>query len=132
MFTVQDRDRVRDRVLEMAAADPRVVAGAVVGGLADGGGDRWSDLDLTFAVADSAPVSEVLADWTREFKADFGAAHLFDLPAGASIYRVFLVPDCLQVDLSFTPASAFGARGPQIQLALRRRRRPASGFAAVG
>lgn len=116
MFTVDDRDRVRDRVLEMAAADPRVVSGAVVGGLAYGGGDRWSDLDLTFAVADAVPVTEVLADWTREFKADFAAAHLFDLPAGASIYRVFLVPGCLQVDLSFTPASAFGARGPSFRL----------------
>ena len=52
----------------MAAADPRVVAAAVVGGLADGGGDRWSDLDLTFAVADAVPVSEVLDDWTEEFR----------------------------------------------------------------
>ena len=107
---------MHDRVLEMAAADPRVVAAAVVGGLADGGGDRWSDLDLTFAVADDVPVSDVLADWTREFVAEFDAAHLFDLPAGPSIYRVFLLPGCLQVDLSFTPAAAFGARGPRFRL----------------
>jgi hypothetical protein len=116
VFSVEDRDRVRDRVLELAATDPRVVAAAVVGGLADGGGDRWSDLDLTFAVADGVPVNDVLGDWTREFVAEFDAAHLFDLPAGASIYRVFLVPGCLQVDLSFTPASAFGARGPTFRL----------------
>ena len=116
MFSVDDRNHVRDRVLELAAADPRVVAGAVVGGLADGGGDRWSDLDLTFAVADEVPVSDVLDDWTREMAAEFDATHLFDLPAGASIYRVFLLPDCLQVDLSFTPASAFGARGPRFRL----------------
>jgi hypothetical protein len=116
VFSVDDRDRVHDRVLEMAAADPRVVAGAVVGGLAGGGGDRWSDLDLTFAVADEVPVSDVLGDWTREFADEFEAAHLFDLPAGGSIYRVFLLPGCLQVDLSFTPASAFGARGPRFRL----------------
>jgi hypothetical protein len=116
VFSVEDRDRVHHRVLEMAAADPRVVAAAVVGGLADGGGDRWSDLDLTFAVADDVPVSDVLDDWTREFAAEFDAARLFDLPAGASIYRVFLLPGCLQVDLSFTPASAFGARGPRFRL----------------
>ena len=30
-FTVEDRERVRDRVLELAASDERVVAGAVVG-----------------------------------------------------------------------------------------------------
>ena len=61
-------------------------------------------------------MSEVLADWTREFAAEFDAVHLFDLPAAASIYRVFLLPGCLQVDLSFTPASAFGARGPKFEL----------------
>ena len=48
MFSTQDRDRIRERVLQLAASDARVVAGAVVGSLAHGGGDRWSDLDLTF------------------------------------------------------------------------------------
>jgi hypothetical protein len=41
---------------------------------------------------------------------------LFDLPSGASIYRVFLLPGCLQFDLSFTPASKFGATGPKFKL----------------
>ncbi len=54
MFSVKDRDHVRDRVLEWASADARVVAGAVVGSMALHEGDRWSDLDLTFAVADGA------------------------------------------------------------------------------
>jgi len=116
VFSIDDRERVHDRVLEMAATDPRVVAAAVVGGLADGGGDRWSDLDLTFAVADAVPVNDVLSDWSREFEAEFDAVHLFDLSTAASIYRVFLLPGCLQVDLSFTPASAFGARGPRFRL----------------
>ena len=97
-------------------ADPRVVAAAVVGGLAEGGGDRWSDLDLTFAVADEVPVSDVLDDWTRALAEELDAVHLFDLLAGASLYRVFLLPGCLQVDLSFTPAAAFGARGPRFRL----------------
>ena len=39
MFSVQERDRVRDRVLEMASSDARVVAGAVVGSLARDDGD---------------------------------------------------------------------------------------------
>jgi hypothetical protein len=116
VFSVSDRDRVRHHVLGMASADPRVVAAAVVGGLADGDGDRWSDLDLTFAVDDAVPVAEVLDDWTREVAAELEGVHLFDLPAAASIYRVFLLPGCLQVDLSFTPASAFGARGPRFRL----------------
>jgi hypothetical protein len=116
MFSVEQRDRVRDHVLEMGASDDRVVAGAVVGGLADGGGDRWSDLDLTFGVAESVSVDEVLADWTVDLVRSFDAVHLFDLPSDAAIYRVFLLPGCLQVDLSFAPAPDFGARGPKFTL----------------
>lgn len=47
---------------------------------------------------------------------EFGAAHLFDLSVGSSIYRVFLLPGCLQFDLSFTPASKFGATGPNFKI----------------
>jgi hypothetical protein len=65
----------------------------VVGSLADDDGDRWSDLDLTFAVADALPVTDVLGDWTRRLADEVGAVELFDLPSGASIYRVFLLPD---------------------------------------
>jgi hypothetical protein len=116
VFSVEDRDRVRDHVLRLAEADGRVVAAAVVGGLAEGAGDRWSDLDLTFAVDDAVPLDDVIEDWTRDAAAELDAVHLFDLPAGAAIYRVFLLPGCLQVDLSFAPASAFGARGPRFRL----------------
>jgi hypothetical protein len=91
------------------------VAGAVVGSLAHSEGDRWSDLDLTFAVEDSNPVREVLENWTRSLVDEFDAVQLFDLPSGASIYRVFLLPGCLQFDLSFTPASQFGADGPHFR-----------------
>ena len=116
MFTVDDRRRVHDRVLALAESDPRVVAGAVVGSLALLHGDRWSDLDLTFAVADAIPVTDVLEDWTRMLADELGAVHLFDLPSGQSIYRVFLLPGCLQFDLSFTPAAAFGATSPKFKL----------------
>jgi len=116
MFTVTDRERVRGRALELAAWDARVVAGAQVGSLALSEGDRWSDLDLSFAVADSASLADVLTDWTRHIGQEFDAAQLFDLAAGASVYRVFLLPGCLQFDLSFTPASQFGATGPKFKL----------------
>jgi hypothetical protein len=115
MFSVEDRERVRDRVLELASSDARVVAGAVVGSLAHGDGDRWSDLDLTFAVADGVPVVEVLDGWTRRLVDELDAVHLFDLPSGASIYRVFLLPGCLQFDLSFTPSPEFAARSPKFR-----------------
>ena len=116
MFNIKDREHVRERVLDLAKEDARVVAGAVVGSLALSEGDRWSDLDLTFAVADNVPIMEVLEDWTRKLIAEFDATQLFDLPTGESIYRVFLLPGCLHFDLSFTPASQFGAIGPKFEL----------------
>lgn len=116
MFSVNDRERVRDYVLQLASSDARVVAGAVVGSLALSDGDRWSDLDLTFAVADNLSIYDVLEDWTRNIIEKFDAMHLFDLPSGPSIYRVFLLPGCLQFDLSFTPAVKFGANGPKFKL----------------
>jgi hypothetical protein len=116
MFSIDDRNKVYDYVLRLAHTDTRVVAGAVVGSLALGPGDRWSDLDLTFSVRDDVPLSEVLEDWTINITETFKAVQLFDLTSGTSIYRVFLVMDCLQFDLSFTPASSFGARGPKFRL----------------
>src|SRR5919109_1622031 len=116
MFSVDQRDGLRDRVLRMAAEDERVVAGAVVGSLALGGGDRFSDLDLTFAVADDARVADVLGDWTRRLVDELDAVQLVDLERGATIYRVFLLQDLLQFDLSLTPAARFRPGGPRFRL----------------
>src|SRR5881396_1290498 len=96
----------------MARADERVVGAAVVGSLSVGSGDRWSDLDLTFAVSDEVEVHEVLTDWTKQLVTDLDAVVLFDLPSGHTIYRVFLLPRCLQVDLSFTPAAWLAHAAP--------------------
>src|SRR5665213_1146024 len=117
MFSVEYREHIRELLVEKARSDSRLPAAASVGGSA-GQGDRWSDLDLTFAVADGTPVEAVLADWTQTLLADFDAVVLFDLPFLSTIYRVFLLPGKLQVDLSFTPAAEFGALGPRFQLLL--------------
>src|SRR5690349_2690564 len=103
-------------MLELAEADDRVVAGAAVGSLAVGTGDRYSDLDLTFAVADGTPVADLLADWTRTLAGELDAVVLVDLEAGPTIYRVFLLADALQFDLSLTPAAEFRPAGPRFQL----------------
>ena len=116
MFTVEQRDALRDYVLQLAADDERVVAGAAVGSLALGGGDEYSDLDLTFGIADGVPVAEVLNDWTARLVADEDALHLADLERGSTIYRVFLLRDLLQFDLSMTPAAQFHAAGPRWRL----------------
>ena len=50
-------------------------------------------------------MAEVLDDWTRELAEAFAAVPLLDLSRGDLIYRVFLLADWLQVDLSFAPES---------------------------
>jgi hypothetical protein len=116
VFTVEQRDALRDRVLALAGQDERVVAGAAVGSLAVGGGDRFSDLDLTFAVADGVPLADVLDDWSGTLSDELGAVRLADLERRPTIYRVFLLPDALQFDLSLTPAAQFAAAGPRFRL----------------
>jgi hypothetical protein len=117
VFTVEQRDALRARVLRLAEEDDRVVAGAVVGSLAvDGGGDRFSDVDLTFGLAHHVPVTEVLDDWTATLIDELGAVTLADLARGPTMYRVFLLPGALQLDLSMTPAAQFRPYGPRLRL----------------
>lgn len=117
MFTVEQRDALRDHVLRLAKEDERVVAGAAVGSLAvEGGGDRFSDLDLTFGVVDNVPVADMLDVWTRMLGDALAAAPLVDLVSGPTTYRVFLLPDGLQFDLSMTPAAQFRPAGPRFRL----------------
>jgi hypothetical protein len=116
VFTIDERDRVRERLLTFAGTDDRIVGSAIVGSLAGGRGDRWSDLDLTFAVRDGVDIAPVLEDWTRFVRDQFDGLPLFDLPSGETIYRVFLLPDGLQSDLSFSPERHFGAAGPRFHL----------------
>ena len=116
MFTVEERDRLRDHVIELAREDPRVVAGAEVGSLSLGGGDRWSDLDLTFGVTDGVALTDVLDDWSEHLAERSEAVRLFDLVAEPAIYRVFLLSDYLQLDISVSPASQYRATSPRFKL----------------
>ena len=116
MFTVEQRDALRERLLRLAEEDGRVVAGAAVGSLAVDGGDRFSDLDLTFGIVDQMPVADVLDDWTRTLIEKLDAVPLADLVRAPTTYRVFLLPDALQFDLSMTPAGQFRPAGPRFRL----------------
>ncbi len=110
MFTVEERNRVRERLLERARDDPAIAAAAITGSYVADGGDEWSDIDLAFGIR--GDVSRALGEWTQLVYDDFGALHHWDLPWGTTVYRVFLLPDSLQVDIAFTPATEFGPRGP--------------------
>ena len=87
-----------------------------MGSLAVGGGDRFSDLDLAFGIADRVPVTEVLDAWMAALIDELGAVQLADLQHGPTIYRVFLLPEALQFDLSMTPAAQFRPAGPRFRL----------------
>ena len=116
MFTPSERDRVRDRVLEIARGDDRVLAAALVGSLAQDEGDRWSDIDLSFSVRDDVSVSDVVEDWTMTMAEGLGAIKLLDLVVDPILYRVFLLRDSLQLDLSFSPASVFRPTSSRFRL----------------
>jgi len=116
VFTVEQRDALLERVLGLGREDERVVAGAVVGSLAVDSGDRFSDVDLTFGVANGAQVADVLDDWTRLLIDELDAVPLVDLQRGPTTYRVFLLRDTLQLDLSMTPAAQFRPAGPRFRL----------------
>jgi len=116
VFTVEQRDALLDRVLGLGRDDERILAGALVGSLAVDAGDRFSDVDMTFAVADGVPVADVLGDWTRTLVDELDAVPLVDLERGPTTYRVFLLPDALQFDLSMTAAAAFRPGGPRFRL----------------
>lgn len=112
MFSAEQRDRVRERVLDLARSDPRITAGALTGSTAFGAGDKWSDIDVAFGLADGITPEAVLDDWTEVFRRELGALDHFDLRSGPAVYRVFLLPDGLEVDVAATPHQEFGARGP--------------------
>lgn len=115
-FTPEERDNLRAALIARARADARITGAAMTGSASVGRQDRWSDIDLAFAVADGIPLAEPLADWTAHMEQAHGVVHYLDVVSGPAIYRVFLLPSTLQVDLAFFPAAAFVARGDTFRL----------------
>jgi len=116
MFTVEERDALVEHLVRLAQEDERVVAGALVGSLAVDAGDRYSDVDLTFGIADRVPVTDLLDEWTSTLADQLEAVPLVDLVRGPTTYRVFLLPKALQFDLSMTSAEQFRPAGPRFRL----------------
>ncbi len=116
MYTVEEREQLREKLVAAARADPRISGAAVTGSAALGASDRWSDLDLAFGISDPAGLREALSEWTSAMYRDHGALHHVDVYFGAAIYRVFFLANTLQVDLAFFPAAEFGAIQPTFRL----------------
>ena len=107
MFTPEQRILMRSKILERASRDPRITSAAITGSGSSDSEDQWSDIDLAFALADGVELRTALSDWTAYMYEDLSAIHHLDVPSGAWLYRVFLLPGTLQVDLAFVPATEF-------------------------
>jgi hypothetical protein len=116
MFTPEERDGLRSELLERAARDQRISGAAITGSAAAGREDGWSDIDLAFGVSDAGEMQNVLADWTAYMYHRHLALHHLDVIAGAWVYRVFLLPSTLQIDLAFVPATEFRALATTFRL----------------
>jgi predicted nucleotidyltransferase len=104
---------VHVRVLELARADPRIVAAATTGSIAAGTADEWSDVDVAFGVDGDLP----LADWTALVEREWGIVHWWDLPFRTAVYRVFLLHEpALELNLAFFPQADFASHGPDFAL----------------
>lgn len=116
MYTKAYRNKVQNLIISFAEADERITDCAIVGSESIGENDQWSDIDLTFGVDNEVEIPNILSDWNRLMSKHFGANALFDLGYKESIYRVYLLPNVLQVDLSFTPTKHFGALTKKFKL----------------
>jgi hypothetical protein len=122
MFTPGERDRIREELLARAEADGAITGAAFTGSLATGDEDRWSDTDLVLAVR--GELDPVLDRWTRWLYDDLKAVHHWELPAGAKIIRVFLLPGWIELDVTFAPETHFGPLGPQWRTIFGQPQRP--------
>lgn len=116
MFSPDDRTRLRKTLIEDARADDDVVGAALVGSAGTGNEDVWSDIDLVLQIGSHADPADVADRWTAQLYRHHHVAHHLDVVAGGVLYRVFLLPSSLQVDISFWPEDQFRATEPGFSL----------------
>ena len=116
MFTPEDRNQLRAALIARAHTDERIPSAALTGSASVDAEDAWSDIDLALSVADAVDYHQVIADWTEHMYRAYGAVHHLDVFRGTTLFRVFLLPNTLQVDLAFWPAAEFGAIAPTFRL----------------
>jgi hypothetical protein len=116
VFSSQEREQIRWGLVAAAKADSRIGGAAHLGSAALGLEDRWSDIDLALSLVPGADLNQVLVDWTTRLYRDYAAVANYDVSRGDILYRVFLLENTLQVDLSFWPATELRAIGPKFSL----------------
>ncbi len=109
MFSPETRRALRERLVERARHDPGVAGAAFVGSAATGREDSWSDIDLALQVSRGHDPAQIAADWTTWLRREAEVADTLDVVGAGTLFRVFLLADSLQIDLSFWPFDAFRA-----------------------
>lgn len=77
VFSIRERDELRDRLIVAARADDRIIAAAVVGSGARDAEDAWSDIDLALRLGDGLDLNGVADDWTARMYESAGAVDTF-------------------------------------------------------
>ena len=76
----------------------------------------WSDIDFAVRLRSDADPLTVADSWTGLIVQREEPAGRMDMWSSGALYRVFLFPDTLQLDVSFWPDDKFAAHGPHFQL----------------
>lgn len=116
IFTPEERERLRDELVSAAQKDPNLCGAAHTGSGAFSRVDRWSDIDLALCLNSTASHHQVVAEWTERLYERYQAIAHVDVMRGSTLFRVFLLNNTLQVDVSFWTAEDFAPTGPNFRL----------------
>lgn len=116
MYTPNEREHLRTALVSAAKADPSITGAAHLGSAAVNLLDSWSDIDLALCVSPEADMTTVISEWTKRLYSENDAVAHCDVNRGNTLYRVFLLRNSLQVDISFWPAAQFRPEGPKFKL----------------
>lgn len=116
MFTVEQRDRIRDELIAFARVDNQLVGAALVGSSATGLQDALSDIDIALRIAPGIAAAGVIDRWTQHITETYEVVHTLDVFRGETLYRVHLTRDSLQIDISYWSFDEFLAVGDRFKL----------------
>jgi hypothetical protein len=126
VFTEEERERLRGALVSAAKTDAKLSGAAHLGSAAVSCLDAWSDIDLALCVVPGGSMADAVSAWTARMYERYDAVAHFDVRRGEILYRVFLLENTLQVDLSFWPATEFRAAGPKFKLIFGTANEPAA------